>query len=206
LDKPVNDRPPFERFEPADVLDLIAEYPLAWLVPEGEGATPPSVLPLIAEPGPDGWPVALIGHMARRNPLATALARQPEARILFMGPQAYVSPAMVGDPDWAPTWNFAQLHIRARIRFEPERSGASLNELLSAMERQQPTGWTPDMLGGRYQAMEDVIIAFRADILSLSGRFKLGQDEKPERLAEILDRHPDRALVRWMRRFNAYRL
>lgn len=206
MDNPVCDRPPFERFEPSDVTDLIADYPLAWLIADSDGATPPSLLPLIPEIGPDGWPLALIGHIPRRNPLVATLTADPGARILFQGPQAYVSPSMVSDPNWAPTWNFAQIHIRARIRFEPGRSAASLTELLDVMEQRQPSGWTPAMLGDRYQAMEDAILAFRADVVSLSGRFKLGQDEKPERLAEILARHPDDALVRWMKRANRGRL
>ena len=69
-----------------------------------------------------------------------------------------------------------------------------------------PTTWSHAALGDRYDRMIAAIIAFRADIVAMSGRFKLGQDEMLPRLREILSAHPDQALVSWMRRFNAARL
>jgi transcriptional regulator len=144
--------------------------------------------------------------MARRNPLMAALEAQPRATILFTGPQAYVSPACVSDPAWAPTWNYAQVRIEAEVGFRPEASGEALARLVAAMEAAAGSGWTIAQMGARYEPMEQAIIAFEAKVLSVHGRFKLGQDERPERLREILDRHPDANLVRWMRRMNAERL
>jgi len=197
---------PFERFVPQDAVDLIGEYPLAWLCAHSADAGLPSLLPLLAETDGEGRLVALIGHMARRNPLHAALVADPRALILFTGPQSYVSPAHVSDPDWGPTWNYAQLRIEAEIRFDDEGGDAALAQLLAAMEEAAPTGWTPDSLGARYRPMERAIIAFRAEITRLEGRFKLGQDERPEMLRDIVQRHPDAALTRWMRRFNAGRI
>jgi transcriptional regulator len=192
----------FNRFDHSDVTDLIGEYPLAWLSPRGGDAGLPALLPLLAEIDGEGRLVALIGHMARRNPLHAALAADPAALILFTGPQGYVSPAHVSDPDWGPTWNYAQLRIEATVTFDSDGGDAALALLLAAMERGEPTGWTPAALGARYRPMERAIIAFRAEVTRLEGRFKLGQDERPEMLRDIVARHPDAALVRWMRRFN----
>jgi transcriptional regulator len=206
---PIGQQPaisPFERFSHRDAIDLIAEYPLAWVLPAGGDARLPSLLPLLVETDAAGRPVALIGHMARRNPLFAALSESDRALILFTGPQAYVSPALVDDPRWAPTWNYAQLRIEARIAFQPEGGGEAIRQLVEAMEARVPSGWETAMMGDRYAPMERAIIAFRADISRLEGRFKLGQDESPERLREILTHHPDQALCRWMRRFNAARL
>jgi transcriptional regulator len=197
---------PFSVYSDADVVDLIGEYPLAWLCPRAGDAHLPALLPLLIETDASGRPVSLLGHMARHNPLFAALTAEPKALILFTGPQAYVSPAHVSDPTWGPTWNYAQLRIDACVTFEPAGGGAAILALLEAMERITPTGWTPASMGERYAPMEQAIIAFRARIVRIEGRFKLGQDERPERLREILDRHPDAALVRWMRRFNAGRL
>ena len=197
---------PFERFADADVTDLIAEYPLAWVCPRAVSAEQPSLLPLLAETDAQGKLVALIGHMARRNPLVASLTADRDAMLLFTGPQAYVSTALVSEPSWAPTWNYAQLRIAATIRFEPDKGGEALQRLLDAPGHEAATGWTTAMMGARYAPMEQAIIAFRAEVVQLEGRFKLGQDERPQQLREILRGHPDAALVRWMTRLNAARL
>ena len=199
-------RPPyhesvFERFGDDDAAALIEEYPLAWVRPAGGGAHDASLLPLLAARDEAGKITHLIGHMARTNPLAQSLVEEPRALIFFQGPQAYVSPAMVGRRNWAPTWNFAQLRIAAEIVFQPTADGA-LALLVDTMEAGQENPWRVEETGPRYRAMERSIIAFDARIMSISGRFKLGQDEKPEDLRAILDNHADAALVRWMKRFN----
>jgi transcriptional regulator len=45
-------------------------------------------------------------------------------------------------------------------------------------------------------------MGFRASILGLTARFKLGQDEKPEELTEIVNHLENGVLIQWMRRFN----
>ena len=192
----------FERYDDAAIVDQIREYPLAWVCPCNGNPTAAALLPLLAETDAAGRVHSLLGHMARRNPLFPALMADSRALILFTGPHAYVSPACVSDPNWGPTWNYAQVRFEANVRFAPDGGDEALQKLLAAMESKEATGWTPDMLGTRYRVMERAIIAFRAEVTHCEARFKLGQDEKPERLREILARHPDAALVRWMRRFN----
>lgn len=199
-------RPMFETFTNRDVVDLIAEYPLAWVCARGGKADHASLLPLLAETGEDGRVTRLIGHMARRNPLWAELERDPAALILFQGPQAYVSPSVVGQRDWVPTWNYAQLRIEADIRFLPSGGDAALELLVDAMESSQEDPWRVEETGPRYRGMEQRIIAFDADVTVLRGRFKLGQDETPETLRSIVANHPDSALVRWIRRFNEGRI
>ena len=197
---------PFERFSPADATDLIAEYPLAWVCPRALRADQPSLLPLLAETDADGKLVALIGHMARRNPLVASLTADPRAVLLFTGPQAYVSTALVSEPSWAPTWNYAQLRVSATVRFLPDDGGEAPQMLPEPPGHEAATGWPTAMMGARHAPMEQAIIAFRAEVVDVEGRIKLGQDERPERLREILRGHPDAALVRWMTRLNAGRL
>jgi transcriptional regulator len=196
------------RFEarPQDVSDLIAEFPLAWVIPSRDSAELATPLPLLAEMNAAGDVVSLLGHMARRNPLYPALQAVAQASLLFMGPQGYVSPACVSDPTWAPTWNYAQVRIEAEIQFLPDQGGHSLDALVSAMDRRDQTGWKAADVGPRYSAMEQAIIAFRARVTKLHDRFKLGQDESERSLCEILERHTNQDLVRWMRRMNAHRL
>ena len=191
---------------PEDLSALIAEFPLAWVSPGRDPAEHASLLPLLAETDEAGEIVSLLGHMARRNSLYPALQANPTALILFVGPQAYVSPACVSNTAWAPTWNYAQIRIEADIQFLPDQGGYALDELVEAMDTRDQTGWKAADVGPRYKAMEKAIIAFRARITKINARFKLGQDEDELSLHEILARHPDQELVRWMRRMNAHRL
>lgn len=192
---------PFERYSDADVQALIVEYPLAWV---SAAASPvvASLLPLIGEVDGEGRLVTLIGHCGRSNPLHAALAADPRAVLLFRGPQGYVSPEHAGRRDWGPTWNYAQLMIEAEIHFDSGLTEESLDVLADAVEAGRPAPWRKEELGPRYAGMLDLIIGFRAQVTSLQGRFKLGQDERPETLRAILATHPDAELRRWIERFN----
>jgi transcriptional regulator len=192
---------PFERYAGADVQALIAEFPLAWVTAAGRPAVA-SLLPLIGEYDGHGRLVTLLGHCARSNSLHAALVADPRAVLLFRGPQGYVSPEHAGRRDWGPTWNYAQLIVEAEIRFDPDLTEESLDMLTDAIEAGRPAPWRKEELGPRYTGLLAQIIGFRAHVIGAQGRFKLGQDERPETLQSILATHPDPELRRWMERFN----
>jgi transcriptional regulator len=195
----------FEAFTDADVRDLIAEFPLAWVNAAGAGVETATLLPMIAESDAEGRISGLIGHLSRRNPLYPALAEAGRGQFLFTGPQGYVSPAEAGARSWAPTWNYAQLRIEAEVVFDPPCTDEALAILVEAMERGRPDPWHSGELGDRYAGMTTRIIGFRARILGLAGRFKLGQDETRPVLDSIISNLPDPVLRRWMARFRERR-
>ncbi|PNU05503.1 FMN-binding negative transcriptional regulator [Novosphingobium guangzhouense] len=187
---------------PAEVADLVARHPLAWVVSAGPSfhATP---LPLVADLDENGTVAALVGHFALRNPQVEALRAQPRALVLFQGAEGYVSPELVTQPQWAPTWNYAVARFEVELTFAPEENEAALDRLIAHMEGDRPDRWTVDRMGERYEPMSRHIIAFRAKVLSCDATFKLGQDERPESLAQILAGHPDARLTAAMREANA---
>ncbi len=191
----------FTQFDARDIRALVAEYPLAWVLTPGGGIAGASQLPLIGVYDDAGRLVALIGHLARSNPLATSLAETRRATILFSGPGDYVSPEHAGRRDWAPTWNHAHVRIEADIAIDAALTEVSLAVLIEAMEAARGRPWHADEIADRYAQMREQIIGFRATVTALEGRFKLGQDERPDTLQAILQTHPDRDLVRWMQRF-----
>lgn len=194
--------PLFERFGDADVRALVEAYPLAWVCGGAAAAMEASLLPLIGVFDDAGRLVELIGHLMRSNPLYATLSEDPRATILFSGPHAYVSPEHAGRRDWAPTWNYAQVTVGAEVEFDSALTEMSLKVLIDAMEAGRPAPWSVEELGPRYHAMLDRIIGFRAPVTSVSGKFKLGQDEDSETLGAILDALPDGDMTAWMRRFN----
>src|SRR3546814_17220737 len=107
----------FEQCATDDIVALIDEYPLAWVVAlgRGGGATP---LPMILDLDDDARPISLTGHLPKAHPIAATLAADPRALFLFSGPHGYVSPESLTDRDWAPTWNFAVVRIEADVAFD----------------------------------------------------------------------------------------
>ena len=193
----------FERFTASDATDLIREYPLAWLLPPaGATASDAALLPLLAKTDEDGSIAALEGHMPKRHALHAALTASPCTTILFQGPQGYISPSWVHDRTWAPTWNFAQLRFEVEIAFDPAGGDASIAALVEAMEDGRENRWRVEEMGTRYRGLEQRVIAFTGRVRAVAGRFKLGQDERPEILADIMAHVDEPGLARWMRRFN----
>lgn len=189
------------------VLRLVLEHPLAWVISSEGGTFRATPLPLRPRVGSDGRIEALEGHMARRNPLCAALQRDARALILFSGPQGYISPSWVSDRTWAPTWNYAVVQFLVTIAFDetPARLEAHLDDLIGAMERGRPGAWQRSEMGARYEAIKHRIVPFEAKVVEQRAKFKLGQDERDTVFAEIttaLGRTDSDALLAWMRELN----
>ena len=180
----------FVPISPDETVALMRDHPLAWVVSRDFDAT---LLPLIAECDADGVPVALVGHYPRRNPQVAMFERDPQALILFRGPQGYVSPTLVSNPTWGPTWNYAAVRIVATLGFVPSETDAALRRLAAQLEK--AGGWRPEQMGQRFDQLARHVVAFRAHIVRCEPQFKLGQDEGAETFAEIISGHTDAALV-----------
>ncbi len=182
-----------------DVAALVDAYPLAWVVSAGPAGHGASVLPLLVERDVRGHVAAFFGHFAKSNRQVALLERQPEAMILAQGPGGYVSPALVSNPTWGPTWNYAVARFMVEVRFVPEETPAALERLAAWVERDHAQPWTPDRMGARYAELAQHVIAFRATVRETHAAFKLGQDERPETFDEIVA-GVDPALADWMTR------
>ncbi len=185
--------------DPSDVTKLLEAYPLCWVVSAGRHHEA-SALPLLPEKGPNGGVKSLLGHMARSNPLQNALERDPRATILCMGPQGYISPELVSNPTWGPTWNYAVCRFETDVRFIPEETDFALSQLATSLEGAAPDSWTPKRMGDRYHQLKRRIIAFRATVVETHPKFKLGQDETDVVFNDIVEGLQDRMLAEWMSR------
>ena len=175
--------PRFEPRAPADVASLIAAHPLAWVISRDFKATP---LPLLAETDASGSIVSLFGHCARRNPQVAALQADPEALILFQGPEGYISPRLVSNPTWGPTWNYAVVRFEVTIAFVPDETDAAVRRLAAHLERARTHPWQIEAMQNRYGQLIQHIIAFRARVRGMRATFKLGQDENDATFNEIV--------------------
>jgi transcriptional regulator len=107
---------------------LLYKYPLGTIVSMLNGELWGTPLPFIYHPdrGPRG---TLTAHLARENPHWQAFDGATEALIMFMGPNAYVSPQWYESPVNAGTWNYATVHIYGTPRIVSETE-----EMLALME------------------------------------------------------------------------
>ncbi len=187
----------------ADILRLVDEYPLAWVVSAGASGFGASPLPILAETDSNGRIASLVGHVAIANPQVTQLRTSPLAAILFMGPHGYIAPELVSKPDWAPTWNYATARFDVEVEFLPQETERLLERLVCKMERDRRKPWNIGQMGPRYPLVAKRIVGFRAHVRAVHGRFKLGQDESPRTLSDILSGLEDASLTRWMKNFNS---
>jgi predicted FMN-binding regulatory protein PaiB len=199
-----------EKFGPrtkSDVVDLVVENPLAWIVSGGMTAPAATLLPLRPVLAEDGTLTALTGHFARSNPQATALQRDPQALVLLLGPHGYISASWMADRTQASTWNYASAWFAVELTFfdDETRLKTLLTDLIAAMEKERPHGWSSAEMGPRYEKLARGIIGFEARIVQANPRFKLGQDERDDVYGDIrtaLSEPDNEALLRWMERFN----
>jgi transcriptional regulator len=191
-----------------DIADLARAHPLAWVVSTGATGLLATALPLLVHSSANGRIVAIEGHFARHNPQVAALRADPTALLLWLGPNGYVSPSWMADRTQAPTWNYASAQCRARIGFVDDEAGlrTHLDALVAAHEAGRPAAWRAAEMGERYAMLAARIVAFRAEPLALQERFKLGQDERADVYADILQGLQQGAggpvLCEWMQRFN----
>ncbi|MBS1104043.1 FMN-binding negative transcriptional regulator [Gluconobacter sp. Dm-62] len=187
-------------FNPA--LQLVRDYPLAAITGISIYPGLPVHIPLIAQT--EGEPeqiTSFIGHMAKRNVSPQALQSPQEVGILFCGPEGYITPNLLTDRSWIPTWNYARLFVSGQITFYPEITQSSLEILTQEMEQNQPAPWSMEEAGNRIERLKEHIIGFRVENLTFHPAFKLGQDEKEEIFSQIIENHNDRLLTIWMEKF-----
>jgi predicted FMN-binding regulatory protein PaiB len=190
-----------------DVLDLVSQNPLAWIVSGDMAAPAATLLPLRPVAAEDGTLTALNGHFARANPQVAALQRDPRALVLMLGPQGYISASWMADRTQAPTWNYACAWFAVELHFfdDAARLKDLLGDLIGAMERERPGAWMSEEMGPRYETLARGIIGFEARIVQATPRFKLGQDERDDVYGDIraaLSAQGSEGLLQWMKRFN----
>jgi transcriptional regulator len=177
---------PFAPREPDDVAGLIRRAVLGLVTTHDSAGFASTPLPLLAELDREGRVSAIVGHFARSNPHVARAQATPQALISFLGAHGYVSPLVVSNPTWAPTWNYELAQFEVEIDFQPEQGDAAIRALVEAMEGREPGAWSVDRIGDRYEPMVARVIAFRARVVRQSARFKLGQDEDPRTFREIV--------------------
>ena len=151
------------------------------LTHSGEFAVSHLPFELDDQPSPNG---TLLGHIARYNPQWQGIAEQGAAAMaIFLGPQAYVSPAWYpgkrDDPRQVPTWNYLAVHVHGTLRVfhDEQRLFDLLKRLVERNESSRAEPWKIiDAPADYLREQMRYIVGLELRIEKLEGRCKLSQN------------------------------
>jgi len=136
-------------------------------------------------------------HLAKANPQAQSLAREPNVLVIFNGPHGYVSPSNYESVESVPTWNYLAVHMYGRANVVESKDGKleQLADLIGHYEAAFQLQW--DSLSDRYRdGMLRGIVALDIEVERIEGKAKLSQNRSPEdqvRVADWLANHASAA-------------
>jgi transcriptional regulator len=171
--------------------DAIRRIAIGTLVTQGATGMEASHIPMLvdAEPAPYG---TLRGHIARSNPQWKNAAADTSALIMFLGPNAYVTPSWYETKRLTgkvvPTWNYIAVHVTGTPRFFTDRE--PLLEIVTRLteihegKREKPWAVT-DAPADYIEAMLKAIIGFELPIATLEGKWKLSQNKSAGDIAGL---------------------
>ncbi|MFC7830960.1 FMN-binding negative transcriptional regulator [Streptomyces sp. NPDC057375] len=174
---------------------IVEGYPLATLVTNGQRTPYATHLPIIFDPRSDDpdSPLEgsfLLGHLNRANPHWVALTDSIEAKLVFTGPHSYVTPTLYNTSPAAPTWNFVSVHLEGRLHpiTEPDETLTVVQETVTKFEERFGDGWKMDESLDYFRHIGVAVGAFRFEVLTADGMFKLSQEKDAEVRRQVADR------------------
>lgn len=172
--------------------EMIRQVRLGTLVTLGADGLIASHLPMLidAEPAPFG---RLCGHMARANPQWRTLDPKVEALVVFVGPEAYISPSWYATKrstgKVVPTWNYVAIHAYGALRFIDDAAAtlAHVTRLTESQEISRAQPWqVSDAPADFVAGMVKAVIGFELTITRLEGKWKMSQNRPAEDRAGVV--------------------
>lgn len=172
---------------------LVQAHPLATLVTLTPTGLEANHIPLLLSPE-EGNHGVLRGHVARANPVWRDAGPQTDVLAIFQGPQAYVSPAWYPTKQESgkvvPTWNYAVVHATGPMRIVDDVVWlrALLTRLTAHHEATMPQPWSlQDAPEDYIDKMLGAVVGIEIDIATISGKWKLSQNQPAQNVAGVID-------------------
>lgn len=196
--------PLFRETDTDTLLARIRDYPLGLIAVNGEALPLAAHSPVLATRGEDGG-VRLRFHLSANNPVTKRLEAGAPALIVFMGPEAYISPDWYGDvPDQVPTWNY--LSVEAEGIPAPTDAARFLDDVSAEFETRllpKPPWTRAKMAPAAFDRMVRAIRAFDIVPTRFEGITKLGQNKTPEMRAGVTRALGKHAIAEAMRKLRS---
>ncbi|HUP06899.1 MAG TPA: FMN-binding negative transcriptional regulator [Caldimonas sp.] len=170
-----------------DVLHaFVREHPFALLVTAGADGPVANGLPFLLDAGGEAGLGVLRGHVARANPVWRDAVDAPSL-VVFQGPDGYVSPsfypAKAEHGKVVPTWNYAMVQARGRLRAIDDREWlrAFVARLTERHESARAAPWAvTDAPPDYVDTMLRAIVGVEIELTALVGKWKLTQNRTME--------------------------
>lgn len=151
------------------IQEFIKLFPLATLILVEKDEIHTSYIPLI-------WKDSkLLGHIDVHNPMSKLLQKQKAVKVIFHGPENYISPGHFTSPEF-PTYNYMKVEVNTEaVEINKDELRTSIIEMTELLDHQ-----FPDNLKGKEERMEktmDYIYGFQLKVIDYTGRFKMSQDK-----------------------------
>lgn len=169
----------------AELLRIIAEYPLGALVVNGPGGLDANHMPFLMD-GEAAASRRLLAHIARANPLWTEANDGDEVLVIFRADDAYVSPNWYPSKHEShrqvPTWNYRVVHVHGRLHVrDDERFVRGLVARLTRVHEARtdsPRPWRiTDALPEYIDHLLSNIVGIEIEVTQLTGKWKLSQNK-----------------------------
>jgi transcriptional regulator len=164
------------------VLGLLRRVGVGDLIMPTRDGLMATFLPLLHDPGGDGAPGVLRGHVARNNPQWREPATGP-ALVIVRGPDGYVSPTWYASTyehgRVVPTWNYVTAHVHGEfvVHDDAEWVERVVRDLTAKHEAGFDPAWHVDDPPGAYVAGQlRAIVGVEVRITSVEAKFKLSQN------------------------------
>lgn len=173
----------FEQTSQRAIVALIRTCPLATLVLSLPDGLSINHVPMLLT-DVDGVPTSLRCHVARANPVWKHIEQAADLRVVFHGPQAYISPgwypAKRDHGKVVPTWNYEAVHVRgvATVHDDTAWLLGFVNDLTTTHEAPQPVPWkTGDAPDDYIKTMLRAIVGIEISISGIDAKSKLSQNQ-----------------------------
>lgn len=172
----------FSEKDPVKLLDVMRQFSFALLVSQDRGSPIATHLPLLPESG------VLFGHVARANEQWKSAEGQ-RVMAVFSGPHAYISPSWYEAANTVPTWNYVAVHAYGAFHAikDHDETMQILERTVSIYEHPRDNPWRFDSSADFYNNLANSVVAFRIDLDSVEGKFKLNQNHPVERRTRVIE-------------------
>jgi transcriptional regulator len=146
------------------VLEFIHQHPFATLIGNHDSISVATQIPLLISAENDI--LSARGHIMRGTDHYKAFTQNPQALVLFQGPQCYVSASWYQERGHGSTWNYMTVHARGIVNFLDDAGTIQiLTELTNKYEQDKENPetldkMTPDYISSNVKAIAGFEIVF----------------------------------------------
>lgn len=180
--------PHFTEQEESEIQSFMHAHPFVTLIGSAGNTSAATQIPLLVN-----WhnnKLSLRGHIIRHTDHHKVFTQNPQALILFTGPQCYVSASWYNERGHGSTWNYITVHVRGNINFLNDAATLKiLEDLTNTYEQKQEV---PELVYGMtdnyLQANIKAIAGFEVEVTDIYPIFKLSQNRNDESYKRIVDK------------------